>query len=127
MDATQAGCESTQGVRKSRFDSIRLEVFPEAKQRIEYSVKAMTIWLLIAGKWSVELYPAPRHGIGHPVVLAVHVVDTSAVFFFPPLYADAIAIYRSVSFMIGEIFLVCSVISWRQRRQDCRFRSVSGG
>lgn len=49
-------------------------------------------------------------GLGILLFLVIHVVDTSTVFFFPSLYADAIAIYRSVPFMIGEIFLVFSVI-----------------
>ena len=49
-------------------------------------------------------------GVGILLFLVIHVVDTSTVFFLPALYPDAIAIYRSVPFMIGEIFLVFSVI-----------------
>ena len=49
-------------------------------------------------------------GLGILLFLVIHVVDTSTVFFFPALYPDAIAIYRTVPFMIGEIFLVFSVI-----------------
>ena len=49
-------------------------------------------------------------GLGILLFLVIHVVDTSTVFFFPSLYADAIAVYRSVPFMIGEILLVFSVI-----------------
>jgi succinate dehydrogenase / fumarate reductase cytochrome b subunit len=49
-------------------------------------------------------------GLGILLFLVMHVVDTSTVFFFPALYPDAIAIYRSVPFMISEIFLVFSVI-----------------
>lgn len=49
-------------------------------------------------------------GLGILLFLVIHVVDTSTVFFFPALYSDAIAIFRSVPFMIGEIFLVFSVI-----------------
>ncbi len=49
-------------------------------------------------------------GLGILLFLVIHVVDTSTVFFLPSLYADAIAVYRSVPFMIGEIFLVFSVI-----------------
>ncbi len=49
-------------------------------------------------------------GLGILLFLVIHVADTSTVFFFPSLYADAIAVYRSVPFMIGEIFLVFSVI-----------------
>ena len=49
-------------------------------------------------------------GLGILLFLVIHVVDTSTVFFFPALYPDAIAIYRSVPFMISEILLVFSVI-----------------
>ena len=49
-------------------------------------------------------------GLGILLFLVIHVADTSTVLFFPALYADAIAVYRSVPFMIGEIFLVFSVI-----------------
>ena len=49
-------------------------------------------------------------GLGILLFLVIHVLDTSTVFFLPALYPDAIAIYRSVPFMIGEIFLVFSVI-----------------
>ena len=49
-------------------------------------------------------------GLGILLFLVIHVVDTSTVFFFPSLYDDAIAVYRSVPLMMGEIFLVFSVI-----------------
>lgn len=49
-------------------------------------------------------------GLSILLFLVIHVADTSTVFFFPALYAEAIAVYRSVPFMIGEIFLVFSVI-----------------
>lgn len=49
-------------------------------------------------------------GLGTLLFLIVHILDTSTVYFFPQLYEHAIAIYRSTPFMIGEIFLVFSVI-----------------
>jgi succinate dehydrogenase / fumarate reductase, cytochrome b subunit len=49
-------------------------------------------------------------GLGTLVFLIVHILDTSTVYFFPALYEHAIEIYRSTPFMIGEIFLVFSVI-----------------
>ena len=49
-------------------------------------------------------------GLGTLLFLAVHILDTSTVYFFPSLYSHAIAIYRSTPFMIGEIFLVFCVI-----------------
>ena len=49
-------------------------------------------------------------GLGTLLFLAVHILDTSTVYFFPSLYEHAIALYRSTPFIIGEIFLVFSVI-----------------
>lgn len=75
------------------------------------SVKAMTNLITYRGGVGQLSYILHRvTGLGILVFLVIHVVDTSLVFFFPALYADAIAIYRSVPFMIGEIFLVFSVI-----------------
>lgn len=75
------------------------------------SVKAMTNLITYRGGVGQLSFILHRlTGLGILLFLAVHVVDTSTVFFFPSLYKDAIAIYRSVPFMIGEIFLVFSVI-----------------
>lgn len=60
------------------------------------------------GQWSFILHRLT--GLGILAFLVFHVLDTSTVFFFPSLYADAIGLYRTVPFMIGEIFLVFSVI-----------------
>ena len=49
-------------------------------------------------------------GLGTLLFLAIHILDTSTVYFFPSLYDHAIALYRTTPFMIGEIFLVFSVI-----------------
>jgi len=49
-------------------------------------------------------------GLGTLLFLAVHILDTSTVYFFPSLYEHAIDIYRSTSFMLGEIGLVFLVI-----------------
>ena len=49
-------------------------------------------------------------GLGTLLFLAIHILDTSTVYFFPSLYNHAIAIYRSTPFMIAEIFLVFCVI-----------------
>lgn len=49
-------------------------------------------------------------GLGTLLFLIVHILDTSTVYFFPSLYEHAIALYRSTPFIIGEIFLVFSVI-----------------
>lgn len=49
-------------------------------------------------------------GLGTLLFLIIHILDTSTVYFFPSLYEHAIALYRSTPFIIGEIFLVFSVI-----------------
>ncbi len=49
-------------------------------------------------------------GLGTLLFLAVHILDTSTVYFFPSLYEHAIDIYRSTPFMLGEIGLVFLVI-----------------
>jgi succinate dehydrogenase / fumarate reductase, cytochrome b subunit len=49
-------------------------------------------------------------GLATLLFLTIHILDTSTVYFFPQLYNDAIGIYRSPLFMIGEIGLVAGVI-----------------
>ena len=53
-------------------------------------------------------------GLGTLLFLAIHIVDTSTVYFgkglgIPGLYAHAVDIYRSTPFMLGEILLVAAV------------------
>src|ERR1700694_3661603 len=53
-------------------------------------------------------------GLGTLFFLAIHIVDTSTVYFGkqlgqPGLYAHAVDIYRSTPFMLGEIMLVAAV------------------
>lgn len=48
-------------------------------------------------------------GLGTLLFLIIHILDTATVYFFPPLYEHAIAIYRSTPFMIGEVGLLFSV------------------
>ena len=49
-------------------------------------------------------------GLGTLLFLAIHILDTSTVYFFPSLYEHAIDLYRSTPMMIGEIILVFAVI-----------------
>ena len=49
-------------------------------------------------------------GLGILLFLTIHIVDTAFVYFFPSLYEEAIGIYRSTPFVLGEIALVFSVI-----------------
>lgn len=56
------------------------------------------------GQWSFMLHRIT--GLGVLLFLAIHIVDTSFVYFIPHLYADVIELYRSTIFGIGEIGLV---------------------
>jgi succinate dehydrogenase / fumarate reductase cytochrome b subunit len=49
-------------------------------------------------------------GLGTLLFLAIHILDTSTVYFVPSLYDHAVELYQSTPFMIGEIGLVFSVI-----------------
>jgi succinate dehydrogenase / fumarate reductase, cytochrome b subunit len=56
------------------------------------------------GHWAFLLHRIT--GLGVLLFLGIHILDTSLVYFAPQLYADAIAIYRSTLFGIGEIALM---------------------
>lgn len=49
-------------------------------------------------------------GLGTLLFLTIHILDTATVYFFPDLYTHTIALYQNPIFMVGEIFLVYSVI-----------------
>jgi succinate dehydrogenase cytochrome b556 subunit len=49
-------------------------------------------------------------GLGTLLFLAIHILDTSTVYFFPELYPHAIDVYRSTAFMLQEMLLVVAVI-----------------
>ena len=49
-------------------------------------------------------------GLGTLLFLTIHIVDTAAAYYYPPLYEHAIVLYRLPLFMVGEIFLVFSVV-----------------
>ena len=66
---------------------------------------------LYRGREGYLLYLGHRlAGLGTLAFLAVHILDTSTVYFFPSLYPHAIDIYRSTPFMLSEILLVVAVI-----------------
>jgi succinate dehydrogenase / fumarate reductase cytochrome b subunit len=48
-------------------------------------------------------------GLGTLLFLAIHILDTATVYFFPYLYADAIGIYRTTLFGLGEMILIFCV------------------
>lgn len=93
------------------------------------------------GQWAYLLHRIT--GLGTLLFLAVHILDTSTVYFAPSLYAEAIALYRSTPFMLGEIALVFCVLYhgtnglrialfdlfprfWNESRQRNAFRWVLG-
>ena len=49
-------------------------------------------------------------GLAVLLFLTVHIVDTSFVYFAPPLYEEALKLYKSVPFGIGEVLLMAAVL-----------------
>jgi succinate dehydrogenase / fumarate reductase cytochrome b subunit len=49
-------------------------------------------------------------GLGTLLFFMIHVIDTSFVYFWPEGYGHAINLYKSVPFLIGELFLLLAVI-----------------
>lgn len=78
-------------------------------------VSSIAQGMLYRGREGQLLYLGQRlAGLGTLLFLAIHIVDTSTVYFgqllgLPDLYSDAIAIYRLPIFMIGEILLVAAL------------------
>lgn len=60
------------------------------------------------GHWAFVLHRLT--GLGIILFLLLHVVDTAFVYFWPAGYEEAIALYRTPLFGIGEILLVFAVI-----------------
>jgi len=60
------------------------------------------------GQWSWVLHRLA--GLGTLLFLVIHVIDTSWVYFFPALYEEAISIYQTPLFTIGEFVLVACVV-----------------
>jgi succinate dehydrogenase / fumarate reductase, cytochrome b subunit len=48
-------------------------------------------------------------GLGTLLFLTIHILDTATVYFFPNLYGEAIAIYRSTIFGLAEMGLLFCV------------------
>lgn len=60
------------------------------------------------GQWSWVLHRVS--GLGVLLFLILHVIDTSWSVFYPALYEEAIAIYQSPLFTLGEFGLVACVV-----------------
>lgn len=60
------------------------------------------------GQWSWVLHRIS--GLGVVFFLTLHVIDTSWAVFYPELYVEAIAVYQSPLFTLGEFGLVACVV-----------------
>lgn len=60
------------------------------------------------GQWSWALHRVA--GLGTLLFLMLHVVDTSWAIFYPELYTQAIRLYQSPLFTVGEFALVACVV-----------------
>ncbi len=60
------------------------------------------------GQWSWVMHRLS--GLGVVLFLVLHVIDTSWAVFYPELYVEAIAIYQTPLFTIGEFALVALVV-----------------
>ncbi len=56
------------------------------------------------GQWSFLLHRIT--GLGVLLFLAIHILDTATVYFFPNFYGEVINLYRSTIFGLGEIALI---------------------
>jgi succinate dehydrogenase / fumarate reductase, cytochrome b subunit len=56
------------------------------------------------GQWAFMLHRIT--GLGVLLFLAIHILDTSLVYFAPHLYEDVLNVYRSTLFSLGEMALV---------------------
>jgi len=56
------------------------------------------------GQWTFLLHRVT--GLGVVLFLAIHIIDTSFVYFAPKLYEEVLAVYQSTVFGLGEIALV---------------------
>jgi succinate dehydrogenase / fumarate reductase, cytochrome b subunit len=56
------------------------------------------------GQWAFMLHRIT--GLGVLLFLAIHILDTSLVYFAPQLYGDVLNVYRSTIFSLGEMALV---------------------
>jgi succinate dehydrogenase / fumarate reductase cytochrome b subunit len=71
---------------------------------LEQSVKYQGRW----GQWAWMFHRLS--GLGILLFLTIHIVDTSFVYFYPPLYEEALKLYKSVPFGVGEIFLAAALL-----------------
>ena len=84
-------------------------LFPEAKlTSLVYTLTETLRYRGALGQWSWVLHRIT--GLGVVFFLFLHVIDTSWAVFYPEKYAEAIAVYQSPLFTIGEFGLVAAVV-----------------
>jgi succinate dehydrogenase / fumarate reductase cytochrome b subunit len=71
---------------------------------LEQSVKYQGRW----GQWAWIFHRLS--GLGVLLFLTIHIADTSMVYFYPPLYEEALKLYKSVPFGVGELLLAAALI-----------------
>jgi succinate dehydrogenase / fumarate reductase, cytochrome b subunit len=71
---------------------------------IKTTMRGYTSYRGKEGQWSFLLHRVT--GLGVLLFLAIHIVDTSFVYFAPDLYAEVLKVYQSTIFGLGEIGLV---------------------
>jgi succinate dehydrogenase / fumarate reductase cytochrome b subunit len=71
---------------------------------LEQSIKYQGRW----GQWAWIFHRLS--GLGILLFLTIHIADTSMIYFYPPLYEEALKLYKSVPFGIGEIFLAGALL-----------------
>ena len=71
---------------------------------LEQSVKYQGRW----GQWAWVFHRLS--GLGVLLFLTIHIADTSMVYFYPPLYEEALKLYKSVPFGVGELLLAAALI-----------------
>jgi succinate dehydrogenase / fumarate reductase, cytochrome b subunit len=74
---------------------------------LKTTLKGYTNYRGREGQWSFLLHRIT--GLGVVFFLAIHIVDTSFVFFAPHLYDEVMQLYRSTLFGIGEVALIFCV------------------
>lgn len=71
---------------------------------LEQSLKYRGRW----GQWAWLFHRLS--GLGVLLFLTIHIADTSLVYFNPPLYEEALKLYKSVPFGIGELLLAAALL-----------------
>ncbi len=75
-----------------------------ASSSIQTTVRGYVKYRGREGQWSFLLHRIT--GLGVLLFLAIHILDTATVYFFPNVYSEVINVYRSTVFSLLEIALI---------------------